>query len=106
MSSAVGAAATYSIHEFVFFVVIITLILGIAFELPIVLVFSVHSGLIRIDALKGYWRYIYVAMFVLAAIFTPPDVVSQLIVGFILIIFHEIGIIVARSISKKRSVSL
>jgi sec-independent protein translocase protein TatC len=106
MSSAAGVAATWSIHEFVLFVVIITLILGIAFELPIVLVFSVHSGLIQVDTLKGYRPHIYVAMFVLAAIFTPPDVVSQLIVGFPLIIFYEIGIIVASIISKKRSVSL
>jgi len=106
MSSAAGVAATWSIHEFVFFVIILTLILGIAFELPVVLVFSVHSELIQVDTLKGYRPHIYVAMFVLAAIFTPPDVVSQLIVCFPLIIFYEIGIIVASIISKKRSVSL
>ncbi len=103
MSSAAGVAATYSIHEFVSFVSILTLILGISFELPIVLVFAVHSGLVQIDTLKEYRRYIYVAMFVLAAIFTPPDVVSQLIVGFPLVIFYEIGIIVAGFIAKRRS---
>jgi len=102
MSSAVGVAATYSIHEFVFFVVIITLIIGISFELPVVLVFAVQSGLVQIDTLKGYRRYIYVVMFVLAALFTPPDFVSQLIVAFPLVIFYEIGIIVASVISKRR----
>ena len=102
MSAAAGVTATWSINEFTFFVIIITLIIGISFELPVVLLFAVQSGLVQIDTLKGYRRYIYVAMFVLAALFTPPDVVSQLIVAFPLVIFYEIGIIVASVISKKR----
>ncbi len=106
MSSAAGVAATYSIQEFIFFVIILTLILGISFELPVVLVFAVHSRLVQVDTLKEYRRYIYVAMFALAAIFTPPDVVSQLIVAFPLIFFYEIGIIVASVISKRCSVPL
>jgi len=102
MSAAAGVTATWSINEFTFFVIIITLIIGISFELPVVLLFAVQSGLVQIDTLQGYRRYIYVAMFVLAALFTPPDVVSQLIVAFPLVIFYEIGIIVASVISKKR----
>lgn len=106
MSSETGVVATYSIYEFVSFVIIITLILGIAFEVPIFIVFAVHSGLVPIATLKEYRRYIYVAMFVLAAFFTPPDVVSQLIVAFPLVIFYEIGLIVARFVDRKRSVSV
>ena len=102
MSAAAGVTATWSINEFTFFVIIITLIIGISFELPVVLLFAVQSGLVQIDTLQGYRRYIHVAMFVLAALFTPPDVVSQLIVAFPLVIFYEIGIIVASVISKKR----
>ena len=102
MSAAAGVTATWSINEFTFFVIIITLIIGISFELPVVLLFAVQSGLVQIDTLKGYRRYIYVAMFVLAALFTPPDVVSQLIVAFPLVIFYEMGIIVASVISKRR----
>ena len=102
MSTAAGVTATWSINEFTFFVIIITLIIGISFELPVVLLFAVQSGLVQIDTLQGYRRYIYVAMFVLAALFTPPDVVSQLIVAFPLVIFYEMGIIVASVISKRR----
>ena len=102
MSSSAGVIATWSINEFVFFVVVITLILGLAFELPIVIVFVVYSGLVQVNTLKEYRRYIYVGMFVLAAFFTPPDVVSQLIVAFPLIVFYEIGIILASIISKRR----
>jgi sec-independent protein translocase protein TatC len=104
LSSSAGVAATYSIYEFISFVIIITLILGISFELPIVLVFAVHSGLVQISTLREYRRYVIVAMFVFAAIFTPPDVVSQLIVAFPLVIFYEVGIIVASIISKRQSV--
>jgi len=74
-----------------------------SFELPVVIVFVVRSGLIPIETLKGYRRYMYVGMFVIAAIFTPPDVVSQLIVAFPLIAFYEIGIIVASSITKRQT---
>ena len=108
ISAAAGVTATWSINEFTLFVIIITLIIGISFELPVVLVFAVRSGLVQIDTLKGYRiykgyrRYIYVAMFVLAALFTPPDVVSQLIVAFPLVIFYEMGIIAASVISKRR----
>ncbi|HID19499.1 MAG TPA: hypothetical protein EYP28_00955 [Methanophagales archaeon] len=103
LSSAAGVAATYAISEFVYFVVIISLILGMSFELPVVIVFVVRSRLVQIETLKGYRRYIYVGMFLIAAIFTPPDVVSQLIVAFPLIAFYEIGIIVASLITKRQT---
>jgi sec-independent protein translocase protein TatC len=103
ISAAAGVAATYSISEFVYFVVIISLILGLTFELPVVIVFVVRSGLVQTETLKGYRRYMYVGMFVIAAIFTPPDVVSQLIVALPLIAFYEIGIIVASLITKRQT---
>ncbi len=104
MSAETGVAATWSIYEFISFVILITLILGVAFEVPIFIVFAVKSGLIQTDTLKEYRRYVIVAMFVLAAIFTPPDVVSQLIVGFPLVICYEIGIIVADFLNRKRPI--
>jgi sec-independent protein translocase protein TatC len=103
ISTAAGVAATYAISEFVYFVVIISLVLGMSFELPVVIVFVVRSGLVQIETLKSYRRYMYVGMFVIAAIFTPPDVVSQLIVAFPLIAFYEIGILVASLITKRQT---
>ena len=106
MSAETGIAATWSISEFISFVIIITLVLGVAFEVPIFIVFLVRSGLIQIETLKEYRRYVIVVMFVLAAIFTPPDVFSQLIVGFPLVICYEIGIIVASFFYRKRAAPL
>ena len=105
MSLEVGVSATYSIYEFISFVIILTLILGVAFEVPIFIVLAVQSGIVQISALKEYRRYIIVIMFALAAIVTPPDVVSQIVVGFPLVIFYEVGIIAASFINRKRSVS-
>jgi sec-independent protein translocase protein TatC len=104
MSSAAGVMATYSIYEFISFVVLLTLILGISFELPIFIVFAVQSGLVQIKTLREYRRYVIVGLFVLAAIVTPPDVFSQLIVAFPLVFFYEIGIIVASVVTRKRPV--
>jgi sec-independent protein translocase protein TatC len=106
MSAESGVAATWSIYEFVSFVILITLILGIAFEVPILIVFLVRVGLVQIATLKEYRQYVIVVMFVLAAIFTPPDVVSQLIVGFPLVICYEIGILVAGVFERKGSAPL
>jgi sec-independent protein translocase protein TatC len=106
MSLEVGVSATYSIYDFVSFVIILTLILGVAFEVPIFIVFAVHTGLVPIATLKEYRRYIIVIMFALAAIVTPPDVVSQIVVGFPLVIFYEVGIIVASIIDRRRSIQL
>jgi sec-independent protein translocase protein TatC len=103
ISTAAGVVATYAISEFVYFVVIISLVLGMSFELPVVIVFVVRSGLVQIETLKSYRRCMYVGMFVIAAIFTPPDVVSQLIVAFSLIAFYEIGILVASLITKRQN---
>ncbi|OFV68171.1 MAG: Sec-independent protein translocase protein tatC [Candidatus Syntrophoarchaeum caldarius] len=87
--------ATYSIQEFVSFVLIMTLLIGISFELPLLILFFVRSGLVRLETVKAYRRHAYVALFIMAAVFTPPDVFSQIIVGLPLVIFYEAGILIA-----------
>lgn len=104
ISSSAGVVATYSIYEFFTFVIILTLILGVAFEVPVLIVLAVRSGLVQIATLKEYRRYVIVGIFVIAAIVTPPDVPSQLIVAFPLVIFYEVGIQVASVLTRKRSV--
>jgi sec-independent protein translocase protein TatC len=102
MSSAAGVAATYSIYEFISFVVTLTFLVGVAFEIPILIVFTVKAGLVQTATLKEYRRYVIVAIFVVAAFFTPPDVPSQLIVAFPMVIFYEVGIVAADFLTRKR----
>jgi sec-independent protein translocase protein TatC len=96
-------SATYSIQEFVSFVLTMTLLIGVSFELPLLIIFSVRSGVVNLDTVKAYRRHAYVALFILAAAFTPPDVFSQIIVGSPLIIFYEAGVALAGIGYKGRS---
>jgi sec-independent protein translocase protein TatC len=106
ISASAGVLATYSIYEFVSFVILITLILGLSFEVPILIVLLVQSGLVQVKTLKEYRRYVIVAMFVIGAITTPPDVLSQLVVAFPLCIFYEVGIRVSSLLMRRRAQSL
>ncbi|MBA5791236.1 twin-arginine translocase subunit TatC [Flavobacterium sp. xlx-214] len=74
---------------------------GLVFELPIIIFFLTYLGLITDAFLKEYRRYAYVLILVVAAVVTPPDVISQLIVSFPLIILYEGSIIVAKFITKR-----
>jgi sec-independent protein translocase protein TatC len=99
----VGIINLWSLHEFILFVSIMTLILGVTFEVPLVIIFAVHYGLVQLSTLKEYRRYVYVAMFVIAAVVTPTtDVVSLLMVALPLIMCYEVGVLGARLLSIKR----
>lgn len=103
ISTSAGVLATYSIYEFVSFVVLITLILGISFEMPILIILLVQSGLVQVPTLKENRRYVIVAMFVIGAIVTPPDVLSQLVVAFPLCVFYEVGIQISSLLTRRHA---
>jgi len=75
---------------------------GIIFELPIVIFFLARVGLVTSDFLRRYRRHAIVVALLLAAIITPPDIVSQILVCLPLIILYEAGIIIAKQIEKGR----
>ncbi|TLX77746.1 twin-arginine translocase subunit TatC [Labilibacter sediminis] len=75
---------------------------GIIFELPILIFFLAKVGLVSSQSLKKYRKHAIVASLLLAAIITPPDVISQILVCFPLIFLYEGGIIIARNIERKR----
>ena len=106
ISTSAGVLATYSIYEFVSFVILMTLILGAAFEVPILIIFLVQAGLVQIKTLRENRRYVIVAMFVTGAIRTPPDVPSQLVVAVPLCIFYEVGIQVSSLLTRRHAKTL
>ncbi len=75
---------------------------GIIFELPIVIFFLAKVGLVTSDFLKKYRRHALVVALLLAAIITPPDIVSQILVCLPLIVLYEAGIIIAKKMERKR----
>jgi sec-independent protein translocase protein TatC len=73
---------------------------GITFEVPIFVVLLAHIGAVSIEQLKNARRYVLVGAFVIGAIFTPPDVVSQFMLAVPLYLLYEAGILVAGLISR------
>ena len=75
---------------------------GTAFELPILLVILVMLDLVSVKSLKSKRRHAIVIMFVVAAIVTPPDIISQICLALPLIILYELSILIAQKITKVR----
>jgi len=75
---------------------------SILFELPVLIYFLAKIGLITPEFLKRYRKHALVVVLILAAIITPPDVASQVIVAIPILILYEVGIIVARRVIKKQ----
>ncbi len=75
---------------------------GIAFQLPVLLTLLAKVGIVSSQGLKKMRRYAYVGMFVVAAVLTPPDVITQCGLALPLIVLYEISIISARLVERKR----
>ena len=77
---------------------------GIVFELPVVIFFLSKMGLVTVDFLRQKRKYAILLTFVIAAIITPPDVITQCMMAGPLIILYEVGIIIARIGATKKVV--
>ena len=73
---------------------------GVAFEVPVIVVVLVLIGAVDISTLKEWRSYVIVGAFIVAAIFTPPDVVSQLMLAIPLCLLYELGMLMARFVRK------
>lgn len=94
-------AITPDISAYLDFVLLIFLAFGASFELPVVLVILVLLGWVTPAQLKEWRGYAIVGIFVVAAVITPPDVVSQLLLAIPMIALYEAGILAARMVAPK-----
>jgi len=91
------ATAMISIGEYISFVTTLMLWMGVAFELPIVIVFLAKLRVVTYKQLRGYWKYALVGAFLVAAIITPtPDPFNQTLVAVPLYLLYEVGVLFAR----------
>ena len=84
--------AAPDIEAYLSFVLTMFLAFGLAFEVPIVVIVLARMGIFSIDKLKSFRGYFVVLAFIVAAIVTPPDVVSQLALDIPMCLLYEIGI--------------
>jgi len=87
------------INEYVGFFTKIMIGFGIAFELPVLTFFLALLGLVDDHTLKSFFKYAVILIFVLAALLTPPDVVTQLLMAIPLIILYGVSILIAKIVN-------
>lgn len=96
-----GINATFSIYEFISFIIMTTVILGIAFELPVILTFLVHLGVTSRKTLAHYRKHAYIILLIIAAWVTPdPTMFTQVMVALPFIILYEASLVVMRLTGK------
>jgi sec-independent protein translocase protein TatC len=89
------------IENYLNFVITMFLAFGAAFEVPIVVIVLVRVGLISVEKLAAARPYVIVGVFVLAAVITPPDALSQLMLAIPMCLLFEIGLVLARLVAKR-----
>jgi len=91
-----------SIQQYVSFVLLVFVIFGLIFELPVISVLLTGLGLIKPDWLIKARKIMIVLIFVLAAIITPPDIVSQIMVALPIIVLYELSIWLSKAVYQLR----
>jgi sec-independent protein translocase protein TatC len=75
---------------------------GLAFEVPVVVVVLVLAGIVNVEQLRAWRGYVVVAIFIVAAIVTPPDVVSQVSLAVPMCLLYEVGIFFGQLVARRR----
>tara|TARA_B100000287_G_scaffold330899_1_gene315639 strand:+ start:282 stop:986 length:705 start_codon:yes stop_codon:yes gene_type:complete len=91
-----GLETTYSLSAFYHFVFLLTFALGVTFQLPLIVMLMLKLELTTTDKLAEYRSHLVVVFFILAAMITPPDVISQFLLAIPLMILYELSIIVGK----------
>jgi sec-independent protein translocase protein TatC len=94
-----GVTMMTDIDKYLSFVLTMFVAFGITFEVPVIVIVLVRLRLVTLDKLRAIRTYVIVGAFIVGAIFTPPDVVSQLLLAFPLWLLFELGLLLARFVA-------
>jgi sec-independent protein translocase protein TatC len=84
------------IEAYFSFVITMFMAFGVTFEIPIVVIVLVRMGLVSVEKLRDARPYVIVGAFIIAAVVTPPDVLSQLLLAIPMCLLYEAGLVLAR----------
>jgi sec-independent protein translocase protein TatC len=96
-----GVQMATDIDKYLSFVITLFLVFGLSFETPVVEMVLVRLGIVTIEKLKNFRSYFIVIAFIIAAIVTPPDVISQFMLAVPMILLYEFGIFMSRWITPR-----
>jgi sec-independent protein translocase protein TatC len=97
-----GVAWMTDIEKYLSFVMTTFMAFGVTFEVPIIVIVLVQMRIVELATLREWRPYVIVGAFVIGAIFTPPDVISQLMLAIPLCLLYELGMLMARFVSRPR----
>jgi len=96
-----GVVNKPTLASYISYLVMFTLPAGLTFELPVVVYFLAKVGLVSPEGMRQYRRHAIVVILIGASIITPPDVVTQFLIGVPLYFLYEISILIAKRVQKK-----
>ena len=99
---AIGAASNFTFADYISFITMLMLIFGVAFQTPIAIFFLNRTGLVSIQALRKSRKFVLLGIFIIAAMATPPDVISQVTLGIPLYFLFELGIVLCWFSGRKK----
>ena len=91
----IGVTAIWTFDKYISFVTMLMLVFGLAFQMPIAIFVLNKTGLVSIESFKKSRKYVIVAIFFIAAVATPPDVISQIALAIPLYALFEFGILLS-----------
>lgn len=91
-----GVAVMTDINQYLDFVLAMFVVFGVAFETPVAIVLLVKAGFVTPARLAGIREYVFLGAFVVGAVLTPPDVLSQTLLALSMYLLYELGIVAAR----------
>lgn len=93
-----GVAWMTDIEKYLSFVLTMFLAFGATFEVPVIVIVLVKIGVVDIAKLREWRPYVIVGAFIIAAVFTPPDVISQFMMAVPMCLLYELGIVLAAAL--------
>ncbi len=98
----IGVKTSWTLQKYVSFITMLMLVFGIGFQTPIAIFILTRTGLVSIAALRRSRKYVFLGAFVIAAVATPPDVISQITLAVPLYALFELGILLSYVSARKK----